>query len=85
MEIGNNSLIVPSALQAQVEEAAAEDQRPAGDLLRDAVERYLRDRRWQRTLAYGEERARVLGLTEEDVPRLIAEVRRERRQEQQGV
>jgi metal-responsive CopG/Arc/MetJ family transcriptional regulator len=85
MEIGNNSLIVPSALQAQVEEAAAEDQRPASDLLRDAVERYLRDRRWQRTLAYGEERARVLGLTEEDVPRLIAEVRRERRQEQQGV
>jgi DNA invertase Pin-like site-specific DNA recombinase len=39
-----------------------EERRPAGDLLREAVERYLKNRRWQRLFVYGEERARALGL-----------------------
>jgi len=48
MEIGDVALIVPPALQAEVENAAAEVDRPASDLLRDAVERYLRERRQER-------------------------------------
>jgi hypothetical protein len=80
MEVSNDTLIVPPALQAEVEAAAAEEQRPAGELLRDAVERYLKDRRWQRLVAYGHRRARGLGLTEADLPRLIAESRQEQRQ-----
>jgi hypothetical protein len=51
------------------------------EVLREAVERYLEGRRWQRLFAYGEERARALGLTEADIPRLIEESRRERAQE----
>lgn len=40
----------------------------------------MKDRQaWQLLLDYGAERARALGLTEEDVPRLIAEVRTEQR------
>jgi len=79
---GNDSdtMTLPPALAAEVRAAADEQSRPAGEVLREAVERYLSERRWQKIFAYGEERARELGLTEEDVPRLIAEYRREQRQ-----
>jgi hypothetical protein len=79
---GNDSdiLTIPPALAAEVRAAADEESRPVDDVLREAVERYLRERRWQKIFAYGEERARELGLSEEDVPRLIAEYRREERQ-----
>jgi len=40
------------------------------------VQRYLSDRRWRQLVAYGEARARELGLTEADLPQLIAEARR---------
>jgi predicted transcriptional regulator len=75
-----DTLTLPPALAAEVEAAAAEESRPAIEILRDAVEHYLKERRWQKLFAYGERRARELGLTEEDVPRLIAEYRRDQRQ-----
>jgi hypothetical protein len=68
-------LTIPSALLAQVQAAAQEDHRPAGEVVCEAVERYLRERRWQKVFAYGEQRASDLGLSEADVPRLIAEHR----------
>ncbi len=77
----NNPIAIPPALLKEIQEAADEDRRPAGEVLREAVERYLENRRWQRLFAYGEERARALGLTEADIPRLIEESRRERAQE----
>lgn len=51
------------------------------DVLQDAVSGYLRAKRWQRTLAYGRGRAEALALSEDDVPRLIAESRKDMRQE----
>jgi len=75
-----NTIDIPPALIAEIQAAANEEKRPAEEMLREAIERYLRNRRWQRIFAYGEERARALGLTEEDIPRLIAESRQERRQ-----
>jgi predicted transcriptional regulator len=72
-------LAIPPALLAQVQAAADEEHRPPGEVLREAVERYLRERRWQKIFAYGEERAQALGLTETDIPRLIAEYRQEQR------
>ena len=71
---------MPSALLAEIQAIANEEQRTLEELLREAVERYLQDRRWQRLLAYGEQQARALGLTEADVPRLIAEYRQEHQQ-----
>ena len=71
---------VPSSLLAELQAAADEDQRPSDELVVDALEQYLKDRRWQRLVAYGEQQARSLGLTEADVPRLIEEYRQERRQ-----
>lgn len=66
-----------SGLLAELQNAAAEDRRPAPELLREAVEQYLESRQWQRVLAFGEAQARKLGLGEDDVLRLIAEARRE--------
>ncbi len=66
---------MPSSLMAQIKAAADEEQRTSDELVRDAVVRYLEERRWQRILAYGEQQARSLGLTEADVPRLIEEYR----------
>jgi metal-responsive CopG/Arc/MetJ family transcriptional regulator len=74
-------IAIPPALLAEIQAAAEEEKRTPVEVLREAVERYLENRRWQQLVSYGRERARELGLTEEDVPRLIAESRRERAQE----
>jgi predicted transcriptional regulator len=70
---------MPSSLLAEVQEAAEEENRTREELVREAVERYLKDRHWHRLLAYGEQQARALGLSETDVPRLIEEYRRQSR------
>jgi hypothetical protein len=75
--VEHNSIAVPRALVAEIKAAADEEKRPVEEMLREAIERYLSNRRWQRIFAYGEERARALGLSEEDIPRLIAESRGE--------
>ncbi len=76
----DNTIAIPLALVAEIQAAADEEKRSVEEMLREAIERYLRNRRWQRIFAYGEERARALGLSEEDIPRLIAESRQEQRQ-----
>ena len=73
-------LTIPPALAAEIQAAADEEHRPALDVLRDAVEGCRKEQRWRRTLAYGADRAKALGVTEADVPRLIAAYRREQRQ-----
>lgn len=81
MKLQDDSELVkmPSSLLAEVQEAAEEENRTREELVREAVERYLKDRRWQRLLAYGERQAHALGLSETDVPRLIEEYRRQSR------
>lgn len=76
---GSESVEIPAALLAELQTAANEEHRTREELLREAVERYLRDRRWQALLAYGERQAHSLGLKDEDVPRLVEEYRRERK------
>ncbi len=49
-------------------------------MLEDAAELYLKNLRWQKLLEFGEQNVRNLGLTEEDVPRLIAESRHEQKE-----
>jgi hypothetical protein len=74
------NLVIPSALMAEIQAVADEEHRPALDVLRDAVDGYRKEQRWRRTLVYGAERAKALGLTEADVPGLIAAYRHEKRQ-----
>jgi hypothetical protein len=73
-------LAIPPALLAAMQADADEAHRPAGDVLRNVIERGLEGRRWRRLLAYGADRAERLGLAEADLPRLIAESRRQQRQ-----
>jgi hypothetical protein len=65
------------------EQAAREAQaegRTTDEITRDALTSYLALRQLERLQQYGQERASELGLTEADVPRLIADTRRESRQ-----
>jgi len=77
MASDTESVKMPSSLVAEIQAAAAEEHRSRDEVVREAIERYLRNRRWQRILAYGEQKARSLGLTDADVPRLIEEYRQE--------
>ena len=77
MSQGKNTSL-PEELLDQVREAAQVERRSPDDLVMEAVERYLRTRRFERLVAYGEERAAKLGIKESDVPRLVREVRDER-------
>ena len=74
-----NTPAIPPSLLAEIQAAADEEKRTLEELLREAIERYLENRRWQHLVSYSQQRARELGLTEADVPRLIAESRRERK------
>jgi hypothetical protein len=72
--------LVPPRLLPEIEVAAAEDHRTPSELVGEALDTYLKNRRWRRLVERGEARAQALGLSEADLPRLIAEGRQERRQ-----
>ena len=68
---------VPDSLLAEVERAAHAENRSADDVVKVAIERYLEERGWQRFVENNDRRARAKGIREDDVERLIADVRRE--------
>ena len=47
-------------------------------LASDELRRQVDDRKWRALIEAGGRRAQALGLTEDDVPRLVAEARRDR-------
>lgn len=67
---------LPDDLQQKVEEIAREQERKPSEVVEDAVRRYVAVRRLEQLAEKGEERARARGIREEDVPRLVEEVRR---------
>ena len=73
-----NVAIEPELFARITEEAAAEGS-TADQIANEATKRYLALRRLDRLHSYGQKRAEELGITEDDVPRLIAESRAERR------
>jgi aldehyde:ferredoxin oxidoreductase len=73
-----NVTISPELFARVTEEAAAEGT-TADEIANEAMKRYLAVRRLDRLQRYGQKRAEELGITEDDVPRLIAESRAERR------
>jgi hypothetical protein len=56
--------------------ARAQNREPA-EVVEDAVRKYLEEQSWIRFVQQNERRARANGIGEEDVERLISEVRRE--------
>ena len=73
-----NVAIEPELFARITEETAAEGT-TADQIANEATKRYLALRRLDRLQRYGQKRAEELGITEDDVPRLIAESRAERR------
>ena len=76
----NGTDLVSAELLREIEAAAKEDRRRPAELVGEALGDFLKNRRWRRLVERGQERARALGLTEADLPRLIAETRTENRQ-----
>ena len=72
------AITVPAELLAEVKELARVQEKSVDQVLLDAVSSYvLSEQRWGRLHAYGQAQAKKLGYTEDDVERLIAEVRQE--------
>jgi predicted transcriptional regulator len=63
----------------KIEDAARTENRKPADLLQDAVEQYLNRQSWVDFVGRNERRAIDMGLTEDDVPRLVEEYRAENR------
>ena len=72
-----NVTISPELFARVTEEAAAEGT-TADEIANEGMKRYLAVRRVDRLQRYGQKRAEELGITEDDVLRLIAESRAER-------
>jgi Arc/MetJ-type ribon-helix-helix transcriptional regulator len=69
----HTDLAIPAALVAEIQTAADDEHRPATEVVRDALEGYLENRRWRlRELA--SQRTRELGLPDDELP-LTAEHR----------
>lgn len=69
------SLSLPPALLREAERVAKAEGRTKSELFREALRRYVQERRWRELRRYGTEQARRLGVTGTDVERLVREYR----------
>ena len=72
------SLSLPPELLREVERVAKQEGRTKSELFREALRRYVEERRWRGLQRYGASRARRLGLNQADVERAVQEFRRGR-------
>jgi hypothetical protein len=77
--MATNNLHIPDDLLNAATAVAQADGKTTDELAADAMRRYLAHRKLDELGKYGRGQARKLGYTEADVPRLIAESRREQR------
>ncbi len=72
-------LLSDELLQRVEETARAQNRRPE-EVVAEALNKYLEEQSWAQFVERNEARARKRGIREEDVDRLISEVRRENAQ-----
>ena len=72
------SLSLPPDLVREAEKIARQEGRTKSELFREALRRYIEERRWRGLQRYGAGRARALGLSDGDVERTVQEFRRGR-------
>ena len=72
---------LPPDMADRVEEIMKQEGRTRSELLREALRRYMLAREWRGLARFGQRRAEELGITPDDVERLIDESRSEQRQE----
>lgn len=76
METQIVNISLPKSLLAAADKRAKGEFRSRSELFREAIRTYLLDRQeWERLFAYGESRAKKLGLKSKDVEKLIGEYR----------
>ena len=68
--------LLPNLLD-EAEELAKEEKRSRSELFREAIRKYIEDKKWERLYRYGRLKATEQGLTEADAERLIDEYRGE--------
>jgi CopG family transcriptional regulator / antitoxin EndoAI len=78
------SVTLPEAMLKEAKKRAKKENRTMSELVREALRRYESLESLRELQAYGERRARELGITQEDVDRLIHEDRAEKRQRPKG-
>jgi plasmid stability protein len=74
-----NIIHVSDELLAELQSKAAAEGKTVDALAEEALRKGLEERSWQDLLAYGRERGRASGITEEQVPDAVREWRRENR------
>ena len=74
-----HTILVPDDVWAQLEAKARAEGRPVDQLVEDTLRDGLEERSWQDLIAYGQERGRMSGIIEADVPEIVSEWRNEQR------
>jgi hypothetical protein len=72
--------LLTDELVQQVEDIARAQNRKPAEVLQDAVKEYADHHGWVEFVQRNNQRARARNITEDDIPRLIQEVRRENEQ-----
>lgn len=75
-----SKLVTISLLPELLEEAerlAKEEKRTRSEFFREAIRKYIEDKKWERLYRYGRMKAQEQGLSEVDVERLVDEYRSE--------
>ena len=73
-----NQPVLSDAQIAELEKLARAQERSVDEVVGEAVDRYIKEKQWEALKRYGRAKSSELGLSEADVPRLIAESRQER-------
>jgi metal-responsive CopG/Arc/MetJ family transcriptional regulator len=69
--------LLPELLE-EVEKLAKEEKRTRSEFFREAIRRYIEDKKWERIYRYRRLKAQEQGLAEAEVERLVDESRAER-------
>jgi metal-responsive CopG/Arc/MetJ family transcriptional regulator len=69
------SISVPPKLYKEVEKWAKKESRTKSEFLREAIRHYIESREWSELKKYGVQQAVKRGIREEDVERLVDELR----------
>ena len=77
--MATNNLHVPDDLLVELQECALAAGMTVEELAEQALRRGLEEQRWQELLAYGQERGRLSGFSEEQAADIVHEWRKEQR------
>jgi len=78
------SITLPPELFREAAELAKKESRTMSELMREALRRYKRQQEWDAINAYGRGHAARLGISEDDVVRLVHQCRAEKRRKRRN-